>query len=299
MRTLLCIVASILAVVASCCAGEDVGLWGGKWDDTWPVFLQIEAGTEPGTYKVQYIWLERTPDKDFSRQETTARKVRDYFDAGQMVFKLDGASGTLYGDFGKPMMANLVKINSDLPAAPVSTGTLRKNGWRPGVVAPYEAYKKITGEYPSDMPNAEEEARNKATDKDHMLQIWKAIMAYKKTKGTIPDYLSDLVPDFLPDQNVLMSPTKPSGMHAKGDPRWQVSYSYEFSALPMGGSGQTFREAKEAQMEKFGEAVPILRCFAHGKVMNLAYSGDYFESNLSWEDAPVAQELAKKLKAGR
>jgi hypothetical protein len=67
----------------------------------------------------------------------------------------------------------------------------------------------------------------------------------------------------------------------------------------MGGSGQTFRESKEAQMEKFGEAVPILRCFAHGKVMNLAYSGDYFESDLSWENAPVARELAKKLKAGK
>jgi hypothetical protein len=298
MKKLLCIIASVLSLVVSCWGGEE-GVWGGKWDDTWPVFLKIEPGTDPGTYKVGYLWLENSQDKDFSRNVTVAKKVGGYFDAGLLIFKLDDTTGTLYGAFEKPRMANLVKLDTGLPDPPDSNNALKKSGWKAAPISAAEAYKSITGKFPGNMANAEEDARNKATDKEHMTQIWKAIMEYKKAKGALPDYLSDLVPEFLPDKDVLISPTVPSGLRRKGDPRLQVSYSYEFRADLMSGGKRTFREAKEEQMEKFGEAVPILRCFAHGKVMNLTYSGDYFESNLFWEVSPAAQELARKLNGGQ
>jgi hypothetical protein len=45
-----------------------IGLWGGKWDDTWPIFLLIETNSEPNTYKVHYRWLENLNDSEFSEE---------------------------------------------------------------------------------------------------------------------------------------------------------------------------------------------------------------------------------------
>lgn len=145
----------------------------------------------------------------------------------------------------------------------------------------------------------EQEAREKAIDKEHLQTIWKALMEYKKAKGQLPDYLSDLVPEFLPDKSVLVSPAFISGLLGRVDPRLPVSYSYEFRADKMGNTGRTFRELKEEQMQFYGEAVPVLRCFAHGDAMNIAYSGDYFESKgRYWEQSPGVRELMKKLDGG-
>ena len=141
----------------------------------------------------------------------------------------------------------------------------------------------------------EQEAKEKAVDREHLEIIWKALMEYKKANGKLPNYLSDLVPEFLPDKSVLVSPAFISGLLGRVDPRLPVSYSYEFRMEKM-GTGRSFREFKEEQMQFYGEAVPILRCFAHGDAMNVAYSGDYFESKgRYWEHSPGVRELMKKL----
>jgi hypothetical protein len=152
-------------------------------------------------------------------------------------------------------------------------------------------------------PQADQEAKDKETDKQHLLQIWKALMEYKKAKGQLPDYLSDLVPDYLPDKAVLLSPAKDARVRGKTDPRLPTSYAYEFRAEAFGNDGLTYREVKEEQMKEFGPVVPILRCFAHGnslarEAMNISYSGDYFESQLYWEISKSAKELMAKLGMG-
>ncbi|MEP6668569.1 MAG: carboxypeptidase-like regulatory domain-containing protein [Chthoniobacter sp.] len=138
----------------------------------------------------------------------------------------------------------------------------------------------------------------KELDKRQMLQIWKAIMEYKKAHGQVPDYLSDLVPDYLPDKAVLVSPLEPKKRISERDPKLPCSYSYEFRATEFAGGGRMFRDVKEEQMKEFGPVVPILRCGLHGGRMNVSYSGDYFESPLIWESSPAAQELIKKLGVG-
>ncbi|HEV7868114.1 MAG TPA: carboxypeptidase-like regulatory domain-containing protein [Chthoniobacteraceae bacterium] len=136
-------------------------------------------------------------------------------------------------------------------------------------------------------------------DKAQMLRIWTAVMTYKKERGTIPDHLSDLVPEFLPDAAMLVSAGDgaPGQYPFKRDPRLPCSYGYEFSAHSFFGP-KTFREVKEEQMEEFGPVVPILRCFIHDKVLNLAYSGDFYESELFWEVSPEAKALMAKLGGG-
>jgi hypothetical protein len=103
----------------------------------------------------------------------------------------------------------------------------------------------------------------KEIDSAQMRQIWKALMAYVADKGQTPDYLSDLVPEYLPDKSVLVSPA-----HR--------------------------RTGKNAQMQEFGEVVPILRCFLYPKVLNVGYGGDVYETELYWESAPATQELLKQ-----
>jgi len=61
---------------------------------------------------------------------------------------------------------------------------------------------------PPSNPVVEQEARDEAVDKEHIMTIWKALMACQKAKGKLPDYLSDLVPEFLPDKEVLLSPRR-------------------------------------------------------------------------------------------
>lgn len=139
----------------------------------------------------------------------------------------------------------------------------------------------------------------KAKDKEQMLQIWRAIMDYKKARGQLPDYLSVLVPDFLPEKEVLISPVENAYFRGASDPKFKTTYSYEFSAESYGQGGLPFRAVKEAQMKEFGPVVPILRCFAHGKVvMNVSYAGDYYESALFWERSAGAKELMQKRGAG-
>ncbi|MDR3405765.1 MAG: carboxypeptidase regulatory-like domain-containing protein [Chthoniobacter sp.] len=138
-----------------------------------------------------------------------------------------------------------------------------------------------------------------AQDKRQMLQIWQAIMEYKKDHGQVPDYLSDLVPQYLPDKAVLVSPVEGAYRRGSPDPKLPCSYSYEFSTGPYGARAGTFHTFKELQMKEFGPVVPILRCFAHDPVvMNVAFSGDYFESKLLWEVSPAAHELMQKLGLG-
>ena len=40
-----------------------------------------------------------------------------------------------------------------------------------------------------------------------------------------------------------------------------------------------------------GDAVPILRAFGYEKVINMAYSGDLYETDLNWEWDPATLDI--------
>src|SRR5262245_11733704 len=97
-------------------------------------------------------------------------------------------------------------------------------------------------------------------DRQHMHQIYNALQAYKKQHGRLPAGLSDLVPDFISDPAVFVSPvevrTGQSRMFAYGDPKLKTSYIYEFCGAPAPSGGirdasqpATMREWKTLQME--------------------------------------------------
>ena len=135
-----------------------------------------------------------------------------------------------------------------------------------------------------------------------MRKLSEALTGFKKGTGQYPDFLTDLVPKYFPDAGALLSPTeKRTGRHGdngQSDPRSRTSFCYEFSAQKFGNSSLTFRELKEKQVEEFGQVVPIVRCFLYDRVLNLACSGDIFESALYWESSDEAKALMASIGLG-
>jgi hypothetical protein len=141
-----------------------------------------------------------------------------------------------------------------------------------------------------------DDAADKAQDIAQMKKVWEALMAFKKAKGALPDKLSELVPDFLPDPKVLVSP-KDDGNEQNGplttkDQKHPSSYGYEWGSQPF--NELTFKEVKTCQLEEYGPVVPLLRCFLHGKVLNISHGGDVYETETFWETSPALKEFIAK-----
>jgi hypothetical protein len=154
-------------------------------------------------------------------------------------------------------------------------------------------------------------ADEREADRKNLLTIYKALKAYEKERGKLPDWLSDLVPKYIQDTNVLVSPfyqrTGKEVLYGNDDPHLKTSYIYEFSAKPVPKAirsafpnlpdSMTMKEWKTRQLVEFGPVVPIVRCFLHNPVLNVSSDGEFFESEAYWETDPKTLELRKKRSA--
>src|SRR5260370_11463541 len=157
--------------------------------------------------------------------------------------------------------------------------------------------------FPSTLPapaqqnnSAEDKAKLAAEEKDecakHLTTIFEAIQAYQAEHKDIPNWLSDLVPQYISDPSVLICPavkrTGQAEIAMLSYPKTSTSYLYEFCPVPIGASapGKTRRDWNRRQMGLVGSAVPIVRCRRHGGViLNLAFDGKIYESGSRWEDS--------------
>jgi hypothetical protein len=142
-----------------------------------------------------------------------------------------------------------------------------------------------------------EDANSAVEDKEGCIRnlkvIYQAIQLYQMDHKDIPNWLSDLVPQYL-DANALICPAcKRTGQiesSALADPKLPCSYLYEFCPVPLGKTDapgdptKTRRDWKRRQMGLVGAVVPIVRCRHHGEVLNLSFDGRVYESPASWED---------------
>ena len=122
--------------------------------------------------------------------------------------------------------------------------------------------------------------------------IYDAIQAFQDEHRDLPDWLSDLVPQYLPDANVLICPvcrrTGQTEAAPLADPNIPCSYLFEFCPVPLGNlvtnaPTRTRKDWKRRQMGLVGSQVPIVRCRQHKPVLNLAFDGRIYESPASWE----------------
>ncbi|MCB1097050.1 MAG: hypothetical protein KDN22_15865 [Verrucomicrobiae bacterium] len=141
-----------------------------------------------------------------------------------------------------------------------------------------------------------EEERFKLIDGENMKRLHAGIFAYKEKFGEYPEYLSQLVPDFV-DAEALVSPRGALELEEHADPGLEKpSYGYEFSNLEF-RDGRTFAEIKDVQRSEWGDVVPMLRSFGYsdGKVLNMSYAGELYETKINWEWDPATLDLVAEL----
>ncbi len=145
------------------------------------------------------------------------------------------------------------------------------------------------GRLASAQSTADEE---RETCKKNFAAIFKAIKAYRADKKDLPPYLSDLIPKYLKDPNVLVCPAvRRTGNvvnYGLSDPKISTAYIYEFSESPIpegqpGGLNHTMKEWKRRQMGLVGSRIPMVRCHHHTPVLNLSFDGKVSESPSTWE----------------
>lgn len=122
----------------------------------------------------------------------------------------------------------------------------------------------------------------------HLKKVHAAVKKYEKDKGTLPDWLSGLVPDYL-DGKDLLCPIhgRPQAAYWP-DPKLPCSYTYEFSATTLSNnwgavSGMVCRDWKTKQVKLFGDVVPMIRCFHQPYVLSLTSGGQVFWGLEVWE----------------
>jgi len=152
----------------------------------------------------------------------------------------------------------------------------------------------------------EERTEGMEVCKVHFKDIYRAIERFKTDKGDIPNWLSELYPDYLQDESLLICPTDSRQgkverlPFAPPDPKMPCSYLYEFHPkyfFDMGpeevkkhlgehAKAVIARDYKNRQLEDFGDIVPIVRCWNHGgnSVLSLSYGGKIFVTDGPWED---------------
>lgn len=139
---------------------------------------------------------------------------------------------------------------------------------------------------------------------EHLHKIHDAIIAFKEARQRLPNWLSELSPEFL-DAKLLVCPYVSRIADLRSwryrniredvfqDPKESTSYAYEFcnKEIPLWpGVKTTWREFKlrlVRHMAPVGEdAVPIVRCFAHEPVLNLAHNGRIYPNPVGkdWEE---------------
>ena len=125
--------------------------------------------------------------------------------------------------------------------------------------------------------------------------IFSAIQEYRKRNQQFPRWLSDLMPDYLHDPDMLSCPfVRNSGNYKK----WRKdfvsfpvfgdtlgTYAYEFCTAEIPGLPRaTCRDHKKRLMELIGFGVPVVRCLAHRPTLNLAFDGTIYQSGAYWEN---------------
>lgn len=140
-----------------------------------------------------------------------------------------------------------------------------------------------------------QDEQDKETCTKNLMLIHKAIQGFRKDHKELPNWISDLVPQYLTDTNILICPvTARTGRKHPfdefKDPRTTTSYIYQFCAgealpslQPVGNMSNA--DVKRLQMCLVGGGTPILSCVLHrGGLVHVSFDGQPYETRQDWEE---------------
>ncbi len=177
-----------------------------------------------------------------------------------------------------------------------------------GILAAAESIPVASAQSAPAAEDAKLAAEEQKACSKNLKTIYDAIQAFQDEHRDLPNWLSDLVPQYLDDANVLICPvcrrTGRTETPPLADPKLPSSYLFEFCPVPLGtlatnAPNRTRREWKRRQMGLVGSQVPVVRCRHHRPVLNLAFDGKIYESPASWETLFTNRVNAVELTAAR
>ena len=212
-----------------------------------------------------------------------------------LVVMMLGVSNQYLARFQRPysfdttseMTVELIEapIVIDLPSKPDVRNQVGRSG--KGIGAGPKDSETPTVAQPTNQTRTltQEQQKNIEICRQNLLLISEAIHAYQKEYGDLPEWLSDLHPQYLPDANILICLADTNGGKAgyplNVDPKMSVSYGYEFHP--------EYRTYKSRQRLVYGDDMPLVRCRHHAnddfQCLNLSFSSKIYESTNVWESA--------------
>ncbi len=112
-----------------------------------------------------------------------------------------------------------------------------------------------------------------------------ALARYREeNRGEMPDWLSDLYPDYLANDVDLLCPSSPTTLQKYvnlADRNVPTSFTYELAPVEI--QGQNNREQKKKMLEIFGDKIPVVRCFHFKRPLCLTYGGEIVFMDEDWE----------------
>ncbi|MGH8046515.1 MAG: hypothetical protein ACREKL_04655 [Chthoniobacterales bacterium] len=131
-----------LLVLTGCGGPKDpnVGLWGSKFNDQYPIFIKVTPGRTPDAYFVNSYFLNGPDSLEYRETRVAVAKEDGLVKGRFFTLKGDPKTGTAEGHWGgadsRPVI--FVKVKGDGPPAPADADkVLTKSGWKPGA-APAE-----------------------------------------------------------------------------------------------------------------------------------------------------------------
>ena len=138
MKVLIAIITLLLLTSQPVLSAE---IWGGKWDNRWLVFFIIQESNDQT--KVIYKWEERR-GQSLSKNELSARRDGPALRVGSsMTLRLTGKSGYAYGDFARPRVAHLVKLDDDTDIRKLNEASITTAGWQSKPIDKEAVKKKV------------------------------------------------------------------------------------------------------------------------------------------------------------
>jgi beta-lactamase regulating signal transducer with metallopeptidase domain/regulation of enolase protein 1 (concanavalin A-like superfamily) len=115
-------------------------------------------------------------------------------------------------------------------------------------------------------------------------KIYAALKKYEKDKGSMPDWLSDLAPDYLSAEMLIWPENGPKSTPLAPEPHLQCSFGYQYSNQATSPGGGTFyRQFKDEERKIWGDVVPLVRYYVGQKCLNLSFDGRIYFSGTAWE----------------
>jgi beta-lactamase regulating signal transducer with metallopeptidase domain/regulation of enolase protein 1 (concanavalin A-like superfamily) len=115
-------------------------------------------------------------------------------------------------------------------------------------------------------------------------KIYAALKKYEKDKGSMPDWLSDLVPDYLSAEMLTWPEDGPKSTPLAPDPHLPCSFGYQYSNQTTSPSGgKSYRQFKDQERKIWGEVVPLVRYYTGTKCLNVSFDGRIYMSGTAWE----------------